>query len=198
MRKVAKWDGQHWSALGQGVTGGGAVTLAVYDDGAGPALYLGGTLTEVDGVPVTGVARWNGQSWSAVGYGWMNMQDQLLLRLRVLYDGSGPKLYAFGDGICHRWDGETWTRYEPFPGALALFSGPVRAGEMFDSGDGPQPHVIGSINLADYPEPNRFTNIARFTPAAAGGPACGDFDNDGDTDQTDLGVLLANYGQPCP
>ncbi len=54
--RVARWDGQTWSALGSGLSGGagpviGSVgypsfpmgfALKVFDDGTGPALYLGG------------------------------------------------------------------------------------------------------------------------------------------------------------
>jgi hypothetical protein len=39
---IAKWDGPGWSALGGGVSDYGVSSLAVYDDGGGPALYSGG------------------------------------------------------------------------------------------------------------------------------------------------------------
>jgi hypothetical protein len=39
-RRIAKWDGSHWSALGSGTATFGALVraLAVFDDGSGPAL----------------------------------------------------------------------------------------------------------------------------------------------------------------
>lgn len=41
--RIAKWDGASWSALGSGLNRfEGARSLAVFDDGTGPALYAGG------------------------------------------------------------------------------------------------------------------------------------------------------------
>lgn len=42
MRSVYKWDGAAWSPVGQDM-GGRTTSLAVFDDGAGPALYAAGT-----------------------------------------------------------------------------------------------------------------------------------------------------------
>ncbi len=39
---LARWDGSAWSPVGTGFVGGGVRTLAVHDDGHGPALYVGG------------------------------------------------------------------------------------------------------------------------------------------------------------
>src|SRR6185503_15994693 len=64
--RIAKWDGTRWSAVGGGVSGGAlgplhewVKALAVYDDGGGPALYVGGTFTSAGGVAAKGIARWN-------------------------------------------------------------------------------------------------------------------------------------------
>ncbi|MCP4249993.1 MAG: hypothetical protein GY778_23375 [bacterium] len=68
---VAKWDGG-WSDI----AGGGlpdlndqARALTVHDDGSGPALFVGGSFNEVGGQVVFNVAKWDGQSWSALGSG---------------------------------------------------------------------------------------------------------------------------------
>src|SRR6185369_15853547 len=52
---VAAWDGFSWSPLaGVGEALFGAACLAVFDDGGGPALYIGGNF------PGGGAARWDG------------------------------------------------------------------------------------------------------------------------------------------
>ena len=40
-KRVARWNGSSWAALGSGMSGG-VRALAVHDDGGGPALYAGG------------------------------------------------------------------------------------------------------------------------------------------------------------
>jgi hypothetical protein len=76
--RVYRWDGASWTSIADGTDFGDSGadskerfvnTLFTFDDGAGPALYVGGAFPIVSGVPVTNIAKWNGQSWSAVGGG---------------------------------------------------------------------------------------------------------------------------------
>ena len=66
---VARWNGATWSALagpsGAGVTAGSVRALAVYDDGNGTGLYVGGQFETVGGVTVNNIARWDGATWHA-------------------------------------------------------------------------------------------------------------------------------------
>src|SRR5262245_32776801 len=64
----------------------------VYDDGTGPALYLGGDFTYVHDVNVSKLARWDGASWSAGGGGVVGQ----VFALAVCDDGSGPGLFVGG------------------------------------------------------------------------------------------------------
>src|SRR5690606_19719056 len=43
--------------------------MTVFDDGSGPALYVGGTFPTARGLAVNRVARWDGSSWTALGPG---------------------------------------------------------------------------------------------------------------------------------
>ena len=196
--RIAKWDGVIWSPVGQGMTGSLGVinSMAVYDDGSGPALYAGGRFDEMNGIPIINIARWNGQTWSAVGNPGLAPQTEVR-QLRVVDDGTGPVLMMTA-GKVQKWDGKNWTRYMPQPGGFitaAVFPGP----------DGPKTlHVGGEIplNIGEPPQQIRV-NIARFDGPTAGGAACGDFDGDGMVTQADLGILLANFdctGNPgdCP
>ena len=47
-------------------TNGRVSAVVVFDDGNGPALYIGGEFTSVNGTPANRVAKWDGQNWSAV------------------------------------------------------------------------------------------------------------------------------------
>lgn len=108
-------------SLQPGVCGSSA--LAVWDDGSGEKLYVGGYFRQVSGVPANGVAAWDGQSWSAVGSGFQTFTDPFgcgagVQNLVVYDDGSGERLYAGGsfdraDGqpahLVARWDGVSWS-----------------------------------------------------------------------------------------
>ncbi|MCW5776928.1 MAG: hypothetical protein KIS87_10860 [Phycisphaeraceae bacterium] len=106
--RIARWDGQSWSALGTGMNER-VYALTVFDDGSGPALYAGGTFTTAGGVSAIRIARWDGQAWSALGSG---MNDSVHA-LTVFDDGSGPALYAggafitspAGDSYLAKWQG---------------------------------------------------------------------------------------------
>ena len=137
VRKVAKWDGQQWSGLGQGLTGNGGAeagwALSVFDDGDGPALYLGGHFDEIDGIPADNIAKWDGQSWSEVGGG-INDVDSTIGGVRcltVLDLGGVPVLYVGGyftlveTGILRSigaWDGHHWRNLGT---GMASDSGPL-------------------------------------------------------------------------
>lgn len=130
---IAKWNGQTWSGVGGGVpTGGsgccpwGAINaMTVFDDGTGPALYVGGSFTTAGSAPALNVAKWDGKEWSAVGDG----VPGSIHALAVFNDGSGDALYAGGSitiagttGVpLVRLQGGAWT---PVDGA---FDGPVHA-----------------------------------------------------------------------
>ncbi|MFO0874158.1 MAG: immunoglobulin domain-containing protein [Phycisphaerales bacterium] len=114
--KIAKWDGRAWSALGEmsGGANSSVEAMVVWDDGRGPALYVGGNFTTVDGMPALHVARWDGKNWSAVGPGLNNEVNALA----VFDDGRGALLVAgggfkVGDGAwpytVARFDGTAWT-----------------------------------------------------------------------------------------
>jgi hypothetical protein len=113
---IAAWDGHAWSSLGGGLTGGigGVTALAVFDDGSGPALFVGGDFLQAGGTPAFRIAKWDGTSWSPLSSG----VNGLVYDLTVFDDGSGPALFAAGAftvaggapaNHIARWDGATWS-----------------------------------------------------------------------------------------
>jgi hypothetical protein len=60
------WNGTNWSlfALISGQSG-----TIVYDlASTGSALYVAGYFTNVAGIPITGLAKWDGNSWNDLGF----------------------------------------------------------------------------------------------------------------------------------
>ena len=114
---IAKWDGSEWTDLNGGVSSEGQpgmLSLAVFNDGTGEALYAGGHFDHAGGVPANNIAKWDGTQWSALGSG----IESAPMSLGVFDDGNGPALYAGGHfehagGIpaknIARWDGQQWS-----------------------------------------------------------------------------------------
>jgi hypothetical protein len=152
---VARWNGSSWSPFGAGLGMGNVDSvsaLAVYDDGAGPALYAGGSFTTSGGNPLPYLAKWNGSSWTTVGSGLAgNGSSTFVDALTVFDDGSGPKLYAGGRftsaggtpvNNVARWNGSSWSA---FGGGV---SGSVYTLGSFDDGSGPALYVGGGFTTA--------------------------------------------------
>ena len=146
---IAKWNGSTWSAVGGGFYGphAGVTALQVYDDGSGPALYVGGGFT----TPYNGIAKWNGTSLAPLGSGIVPVGYSAVRALATFDDASGPALYvggtftiAGGTSASHiaRWDGASWS-------ALGSgLDGDVYALRRFDDGTGPALFAGGSFTLA--------------------------------------------------
>lgn len=121
---VARFDGVSWSPL-PGLSGpslepnGRSVTLEVWNDGSGEALYVGGEFTSIAGLQANGIARWDGTTWSTPG------RPPLAGLAARIYDihahdfGDGERLYVAGEFLdaltgegapsVHRFDGASWT-----------------------------------------------------------------------------------------
>ncbi len=86
---IARWDGTNWYALGSGVNGvigsGYVEALAVI----GTNLCAGGTFTNMGGVPASRIAKWNGNTWSALGSGTASTVLGLYSSGNDLYVGGG-------------------------------------------------------------------------------------------------------------
>jgi HYR domain-containing protein len=145
--RIAKWDGTSWKALGSGLSGGEARALAVYDDGSGPALFVGGEFTTAGGAPASRIAKWDGTTWSSVGGGVNNT----VRAFAVWDDGGGPALYVAGSfgqaggasaSRIARWNGTSWTTLG------SGINGTVHALLVHDDGSGPALYAGGIFSRA--------------------------------------------------
>src|SRR5258705_2041064 len=69
---IAKWDGSSWTPLGTGIgpgLGSYVFAMTVFDDGTGPALFVGGGFTTAGGVVAHAIAKWDGSQWSPLRSG---------------------------------------------------------------------------------------------------------------------------------
>lgn len=124
---VARWNGAHWSALGDNGSGGGALNRMVMSlTVSGSSVFAGGGFTNVNNHGVVNaaadyVARWDGTDWSALGDN--GSGDGALNNSVYALAVSGTDLYVggqFTDASNHgvenpaadyiaRWDGSTWS-----------------------------------------------------------------------------------------
>lgn len=115
---VARWDSANgWSGLGSGLMmddglgiPGTGLALGVQ----GGNVYVGGNFVQAEGTPVTNIARWDGNSWSALGDGIASSSVQPYVKA-IAFVGSN--LFAAGifdhAGLSAAnniaaWDGGKW------------------------------------------------------------------------------------------
>jgi hypothetical protein len=159
---VARWDGTSWSGLGDG-TDSWVYALATFDPpGAeAPGLYAGGEFSVAGGLGATGIARWDGAAWSALGSG--NGLAGRANVVRVLDLGNGPALYAGGGfaaagaspaNAVARWDGQGWSALDG-----GLLGGVVNGLKTYDHADGLALYATGKFGRAGD---QNARNIARW------------------------------------
>jgi len=157
---IAKWDGVTWSVVGLGMNPTSTVSaLAVFDDGSGggPALFAGGNFVFAGSGPASGIAKWNGSDWSALGTGLSGGAFGTLVNaLTVFDDGSGPALYAGGNftaagddpaSAIAKWDGSSWSALGSGIGGAIEFTS-VNSLAVFDDGSGSALYAGGNFTSA--------------------------------------------------
>jgi len=91
---IARWDGATWSAVGSVPLQGSIEAMEVFDDGRGPALYIGGFFGTLEWPSIQYLARLNGTQWSPVGAG---IAGGSVNAFRAWDDGGGPTLHVGGN-----------------------------------------------------------------------------------------------------
>jgi hypothetical protein len=163
-------DGPYkWNALLSGINGK-VLASTVFDDGTGPALYVGGSFTSAGGVPAKNIAKWNGTTWSALGSG----VSGTVSALAASEDASplGRALYVGGSfgqaggtpakGIA-KWRSGTWT-----PLGSGVSGGDVTALAIFDHGSGPALYAGGEFKKAGLVLANRIAKWNGLSWSALG------------------------------
>ncbi|MCC5823455.1 MAG: hypothetical protein LAT64_05840 [Phycisphaerales bacterium] len=230
VNRIARWDGHAWSALtgpeGMGLDGP-AFAMAVFDDGSGPALYVGGSFTTAGSIPAKGVARWDGSHWSALAdVCAAGVAGGHVRSLAVHDDGTGPALYL-GGSFTHvggrtvnriaRWDGHRWSPLispAEFRGtndwvlALASWGPTLIAGGDFTHAGGVPAGRIAAWNCsypanpcpADLNDDGSldFFDLALFVALFQAQDPAADFNNDGLFNFFDFRDYLLAFNAGCP
>lgn len=156
---IAKWNGGTWTNVDPGfcpdstAIDGCVNAMAVFDDGNGPALYVGGSFSAIGQSTVNHVVKWDGNAWTSVGnlsHGFGgNVQE-----LAVVDPGSGPKLYACGmfdhaggslaSGIAYL-DFADWIPMGTLGGVVG--DPVVHAIAGFNGGGGPELYIGGNFSV---------------------------------------------------
>jgi hypothetical protein len=118
---IARWNGTSWFPLGSGVVGAFATTTEVRAMLVrGSELVVSGNFFLAGGIPVNGIASWNGTSWSAMG----SSHGGYAFALTTLPNGDlVSNLF--------RWDGVVWTPL------VSIWPGPWPAPEIRAMAKGP-------------------------------------------------------------
>jgi hypothetical protein len=179
--RIARWDGIGWSAVSSG-TSAAVYALTVFDDGsgAGPALYAGGKFSTAGGQSAMRLAKWDGQSWSAVGGGIASGDGVWAFAVFDDGSGAGPALYAGGDfhsaggtsaESIARWDGQAWSALgsglDPYPSSLDTPT--VQALAVFDDGSGAGPALFAGGQF-DAAGGQPLLNLAKWDGQAWSSP----------------------------
>lgn len=128
---IHAWNGLTWEPLPGNVDAVNVSCMTVYND----ELIIGGALsvfTEIDGEFIaSGLARWNGVSWQAVGDA--GVQNVLRVSALGVYNGEliiGGRFSSVGDVDAlnvARWDGDEWRALGSGIGTTDFFSPNVYA-----------------------------------------------------------------------
>lgn len=151
-----------------------AARVEVVDEGVGSTLFAFGQFSDISGVPIKGIARWDGDSWIAAGAG---------------LEGTVNDLLRFVDAAGHQWLYACGRMY--FPGTGNTY--PVARIRMECAlglyGDA---NADGSVDFLDL-------NLVISTFGAVGSPGFipSDLNGDGHVDFLDLNLVLANFGIGC-
>ena len=118
VNNIARWDGKHWTALGDGVSDSlynDAAVYALASDNRGN-VYAGGRFDTAGGLSASNLAKWNGEAWSEVGGGvqWSETNSKAIVT-SIIADGAavyvGGIFNAAGGnpmGSIASWNGSSW------------------------------------------------------------------------------------------
>ena len=137
--RVARWDGNAWSVLGDGSMFTGTVyvgSLAVLSNGD---LVAGGRFANLGGVGAANLARWNGTAWLSFANGANDSVDALVVLPNgdLIAGGSFTQIGGVAAARVARWNGTSWSPIgSGFNGqvlALATWNGEIVAAGLFSS-----------------------------------------------------------------
>jgi len=168
--------------------------LTVYNDGSGPALYVGGAFTTAGGAPAANIAKWDGSHWSALGSG----ASSSIAALAVYEDQGQSWLFAGGEftyigGLFNanhvaKWNGTRWATVSTGTDQS------VYALTVYDDGHGSALYAGGYFTMAGGRQASRIAKWDGFGWFALGDGLDGDYPHIKGLTTFDDGSGLSLYG----
>jgi trimeric autotransporter adhesin len=107
--RIARWDGNAWSSLGDGIIGPTAHRVRAITH-MGNDLYAGGTFTNAGGIIASNIARWDGSTWHALGSGVnSNVHAMADFAGTLLVGGAFTRAGGVPANRLAQWNGSTWS-----------------------------------------------------------------------------------------
>src|SRR5437879_13571183 len=109
--RIARWEGTNWNTVGGGTMGGASSANRVLAiAGRGSDVFVGGTFTNVGGINVSNLARWDGANWCNMGMGFDSGVGVLAATAGAVYVGGSftPVIdapFIFTGHRLHQWLG---------------------------------------------------------------------------------------------
>ncbi len=157
LHKLGRWNGTVWAPLPGDPIGStdNVLAVAVYDDGGGSDLYVGGTFASAGGNSYNrNIFRWDGTSLTALGRGANDAVEAMAVWNGSLYVGGYFTHVYQSDGTdvaankIARWDGTSW--HAGGTSAMGTSSGiHVWALDVFNAGSGDALYAGGSFTTVD-------------------------------------------------
>ena len=138
----------NWSSLGGSPGANNQVNASVVD--ASGNLYIGGSFTGVGETKANYIAKWDGNSWSALGSGLNGQVNALALSGSDLYAGGNFTTAGGGEATnIAKWNGSSWTALGSGMNsnvfALAVSGNDLYAGGAFTMAGG-----VAATNIAKW------------------------------------------------
>jgi hypothetical protein len=147
---IAKYDGRAWSAIGAGMTGGSLTSVYSFAFDPSGNLYAGGQFLAAGGAFATNLAKWNGASWSYIGYGAGESASLLGAVFGLGFDRSG-KLFAGGVRGLAEWNGSIWSNVSLQNGnASVSVIATAPSGNLYVGGAFPAVAGVESTNISEW------------------------------------------------
>src|SRR5437879_6487121 len=112
--RIARWDGTNWYTVGGGTMGGASSANRVLAiAGRGSDVFVGGTFTNVGGINVSNIARWDGANWWNMGVGFGSSVGVLATAANAVYAGGSftnvnDSSFIFPVNHIATWAGFNW------------------------------------------------------------------------------------------